>query len=47
MIRPSINATRTARTWRRVLPYLKLRDPLALVAIVPPTEAVISVGSGA
>ena len=25
---------------RRVAPYRKLREPLALVAIVPPTEAV-------
>ncbi len=30
-----------------MLPKRKLREPLALVAMMPPMEAVISVGSGA
>jgi hypothetical protein len=44
---PSINATVAANKCRRVEPYKKLREPLAFVAIVPPTEADHSVGSGA
>jgi hypothetical protein len=44
---PSISATVTLSRCRRVDPYRKLRDPLALVAMVPPIEAPHSVGSGA
>ena len=44
---PSIRATVAATSCRLVEPYRKLRDPLALVAIVPPMEADHSVGSGA
>jgi hypothetical protein len=43
---PSANATRSRSIHRRVAPYFKLRDPLALVAIFPPIAAPVSVGSG-
>jgi hypothetical protein len=46
MISPLGSATRKRSTQRRVAPYLKLRDPLELHAIVPPRKAIVSVGSG-
>jgi hypothetical protein len=43
---PSASTTRSACTQRRVAPKRKLRDPLALVEMVPPRKAEFSVGSG-
>ena len=46
MTLPEASTSRRRSTQRRVEPKRKLREPLALVAMVPPTAAAVSVGSG-
>jgi len=43
---PLASTTVIARTQSRVVPYLKVAAPAALVATVPPTNAPVNVGAG-
>ena len=44
---PSARTTVSASTQSRVLPYLKVAAPAALVATIPPANAPVKVGTGA
>lgn len=43
---PSASTTVNASTQSRVLPYLKVAAPAALVATIPPAHAPVKVGAG-
>jgi hypothetical protein len=45
-IAPSAKTTVIPSTHGRVLPYLNVAGPAALVAMVPPTKAPSNVGTG-
>ena len=43
---PLASTTVSARTQSRVVPYLNVAAPAALVATMPPTNAPVNVGTG-